>query len=400
MGWKCKKCGNTKKFVEINTIKTIVNQDKETTKVLETYDFHTGEGCLRKWCDKCGSKDVEWIENEHMSNKEYHKKEIKDPQKQFDSNEVTVSHFFRYPHPALENRTYAGAFLDALVKKNIFNKNIARVIEIGGGLGYFARGFLEQLKNTHKDRSAINYVLVDLSPKLTLAQTERNSGSENTDYMIADALEMPLGKSTNTLFICNEVIADFDAVLIDKDTMSSLESPTPAFLRSLECIHKYNIDIEDAPQKFYFNLGAIEFLEEMNSIMDKGSVLVVVEYGSFEKYPILRHLKEHDECSINFKHLKTAAEKIGFDVTRFDLKDFLGINMKIKATNLKDKHILKKSGYDVGSYAYTDEMLKDMGVKKNDMEKLQMPEIGSSKFSFSLAERRNGISFRILVLKK
>lgn len=63
MGWKCNKCGNTESFTEINPIKTIVTQEKSTTKILKIQNKYRkeDEGAINVWCNKCDSENVSWV---------------------------------------------------------------------------------------------------------------------------------------------------------------------------------------------------------------------------------------------------------------------------------------------------------------------------------------------------
>lgn len=64
MGWKCNKCGNTESFTEINSIETVVAQEKGTTRILKIHNRYrnANEGVSNVWCNKCDSEDVHWVE--------------------------------------------------------------------------------------------------------------------------------------------------------------------------------------------------------------------------------------------------------------------------------------------------------------------------------------------------
>src|SRR5204863_297537 len=96
-------------------------------------------------------------------NDAYHRHGISNAFHQFDSIETTVSHAFRHPHQALGGRSYGEAFCDALLERNELRAG-ARILEIGGGVGYFANAFLTRLQ--HRDPgiyNSVRYRLLDLS---------------------------------------------------------------------------------------------------------------------------------------------------------------------------------------------------------------------------------------------
>lgn len=62
MGWICNQCKNTEDFTELNTVKTKVTQEKDSTRILRIRDSRTAEGVTNVWCNKCDSEDVSWID--------------------------------------------------------------------------------------------------------------------------------------------------------------------------------------------------------------------------------------------------------------------------------------------------------------------------------------------------
>ena len=62
MGWKCDKCGNTEGFTEVNTVNTMVTQEKGSTRILKIKNVYRNEASLNVWCNKCDSEDVSWVE--------------------------------------------------------------------------------------------------------------------------------------------------------------------------------------------------------------------------------------------------------------------------------------------------------------------------------------------------
>jgi DNA-directed RNA polymerase subunit M/transcription elongation factor TFIIS len=62
MGWKCDKCGNTENFTEVNTVNTVVTQERDSTKILRIKNVYRNEAALNVWCNKCDNEEVSWVE--------------------------------------------------------------------------------------------------------------------------------------------------------------------------------------------------------------------------------------------------------------------------------------------------------------------------------------------------
>ena len=62
MGWKCKNCGNTESFIEINKVETLVSQEKDTTKIKKILNKYMDKPVLGIKCNRCMSKHIQWID--------------------------------------------------------------------------------------------------------------------------------------------------------------------------------------------------------------------------------------------------------------------------------------------------------------------------------------------------
>ncbi|MCX6802458.1 MAG: SAM-dependent methyltransferase [Candidatus Diapherotrites archaeon] len=387
MGWVCRKCGNRASFTEINTIKTEVFQEKESTRILGTRDEFTGGAPLKACCSKCGNKDIEWVEiKAPKSGIDYHLYNITNAQTQFEFIEPTVSYMFRAPHPALENESYGAAFCKRLSREG---KLSGKITEIGSGSGWFARNFLDKWASCSDSYNNSAYCMLDLSP--VLLQSQRNlikPHRKHVSFLNADMLALPFEDgSVEGSVISNEVIADLESVRIKKEQLDVAASQDFRAKESLKRIEKYGISLKGLPENFYFNLGAIRFLEELSRAMASGSSASLVEYGVYKKSnPILlKHrgeirLGDHFECSILFEHLEKAAESLGFRAKIEPLLKFLDFDKSVEIISPQYVNFLrKKLNYNISFFAFTPEMLKER-VSPRDFQKVVFEKAGRSNF--------------------
>ena len=66
----------------------------------------------------------------NYSNKEYYEKSISDPAKQFDLIETTISHLFRFPHPALQGLSYGAAFCKQVLERKLLTNEHKIIVEV------------------------------------------------------------------------------------------------------------------------------------------------------------------------------------------------------------------------------------------------------------------------------
>jgi MoaA/NifB/PqqE/SkfB family radical SAM enzyme len=64
MGWKCKNCGNTERFTEINKVETLVSQDKDTTNIRSVFNKYAANPFLEVRCANCSSAFVGWLSSQ------------------------------------------------------------------------------------------------------------------------------------------------------------------------------------------------------------------------------------------------------------------------------------------------------------------------------------------------
>jgi SAM-dependent MidA family methyltransferase len=225
------------------------------------------------------------------------------------------------------------------------------IIEVGGGYGSLMAGMLTVIQPT-------KLTMVDISGFL-LKQQQQTLKDSPAEFICQDIFSfLPTVQEPVDLLIANEIIADFPTAtkIEQKRLQPCLEkaetfSPTPPEnLNNLDAdellnevarlIAGYRLDITDLPDFFNLNLGALHFIEQLAKTDIKR--IFITEHGSDSELPYpfsiqLRtydrpdknprqvKLKDHDEYTIRFDHLESAARKLGFNVRRFHLMDLLQV---------------------------------------------------------------------------
>ncbi|MFH1488897.1 MAG: SAM-dependent methyltransferase, partial [Pseudomonadota bacterium] len=250
----------------------------------------------------------------------YHQKEIQDPFLQFDEIETTVSHLYRDPHPALENKSYGGKFAHTLLKEKALAGG-RRILEIGCGTGFFGREFLREIQRADPSLyGSLTYTFFDLSPVLSDSQRTLNREHETVvAFQTGNAYSDSLPERAFDLVICNEMIADLPVVKIKKD--EEVEDGFESGARELG--RRLGLDFSDAPPEFILNSGALQLLVTLSRTLKPGGRAFIVEYGSPHGYPVAYRITNHVEYSIHFGHLLTAARNLGMDADLTGLDAFL-----------------------------------------------------------------------------
>ncbi|MEW6736616.1 MAG: SAM-dependent methyltransferase [Acidobacteriota bacterium] len=332
----------------------------------------------------------------YHSNKDYYAQSSFEANKQFDQIETTIAHLFRFPHPALNGRNYGAAFCYEVIRRGILSNRYERIIEVGGGTGHFAQGFLQELR---KSDSQMEYSIIDISP--ALQQAQQDLLKDKARFILGDAQALPFGaKEVNGLIICNEVVADLDAVEMTHHEWERSQDPIVEQLRAA-------FPIED--EKILLNIGAIKFINEAGRVLADGGCAVITEHGleGNGRIAITGRLddasRSHTEYSINFNHLRFVAESIGFQAEIIQLIDFLCFDQDMEVANLNDAQGLNGAdqNWSISAIPAT-EIAAIYGCTIKDLRQvagLRLPKIGGEGFPddntlpFSL-------SFKALILKK
>jgi len=271
---------------------------------------------------------------------EFHLSGIEDAAWEFDQIEPTVNHGFRFPHEALGGFDYGSHFCLATLRPEVvplLNNSAAleglQVLEVGGGMGTFARAFLQQAASLNG--TSINYHILDLSPVLMASQ--RKILAEllpESRHFQQDATEFDLPDHTFDLIISNEVIADFPVASVQRNNDGKWQGDGAYFL------DKYELSDKDAPDAFVVNAGVFRFIERAWTHLRPGGTLIVSEYGSVQHYPAASFNLNHDEFTIHFGHVVACAAKVGFQCRLMTLKEFLGFDDNVLVLDGREEHLL------------------------------------------------------------
>lgn len=301
---------------------------------------------------------------EEPSLRDYHKLEIKDAVEQFERRETTLSHAFRVPHPALANRPWGGQLARVLVDRDIVPDDAARtplvVLEVGGGTGLFARGFLDGLAlRAPRTYNRLRYVIADLAPALSRSQRERAAPHRDRLRLVtADACALPLPDRSVDVIISNEMIADLPTVPVRREDLEAGQGPGEVLVR------RYGLPVADAHGLFFLNSGAIRFLEECARVLKPGGTAYVSEFGSTTTYPEQSTHLDHPEFSIHFGHLQQVADRLGLEASLEPLANLVQLDGRVKVLQTTQsffdalKAFLGQHGVKLEKIAYTEDMLK------------------------------------------
>jgi hypothetical protein len=238
------------------------------------------------------------------------------------------------------------------------------VLEVGGGLGYLMKDFLDLAPN-------LQATLLDISPLLLQKQKETLAGYP-VNFLEMDFLKMPLSDLRSfDLAILNENLGDFPTLLFQQN---QLEQNDPDTLRSLsrvaDYVEEYALDFTPHEN---INIGALEVMEKLCGAaipyiyLSEHSCETSLSDPAFPHHhfvaagnPERISLHGHDEFTIKFSHLEKIARAYRYKVFRGRYVDILPIAPSDKvqaalrsATPLSDEQeILQQFFYDLHKYEY------------------------------------------------
>ncbi len=311
----------------------------------------------------------------------YHRHDISDADTQFDHQETTLSHLLRVPHPALTGgvaggaeapRSYGQALADALLTRGAIPGGAVRVLEIGAGLGYLARDVIARLREAGRE---VRYTLVELSPALAAAQRARLAGA-GVSWVVGDVLAVALDGPFDVI-LANEMAGDLparqltradvgltaDGGTTDRDRLRTV-SPTAADL---------GIAIDDAPEPFYLQTGAIEMVTRIAGWLAPGGTAVITEFGDVNAWPRLSTQLDHPELSTHFGILLQAARAAGLTAGVEFVIDLLGFDRTLQGLATTRSHfralraLADSAGIDLAKIGYTPELLGEAFGDKLDV---------------------------------
>ncbi len=324
------------------------------------------------------------------SNRSYHINVIKDAVEHFDKRERTLSHRFSKKHSYLNNLTYSEAFFNRLNKLGFF-KNMNHIIEIGGGTGEFAVTFLKKFTKTFGRK--IRYDMLEISPVLFQSQKSKMQSLKTNPFVEAKNIKTDAMKKIpyktgvfSGLVIANEVIADFDYLLLNnKKNFGSIK--LAAYIK------KFPFLINGQSKNNIFPLGVILFLEELYRILSKDGIGIIVEYGHMNYKFKENKIYKHNEINIAFKSLIRICNKIGFECKLFDMVDFLDFDFVEPVLRVGMERFIDDLNGRILAYL---PLTKEMICTQSKRSKLNLPE-----FMFSKKEIIETIlRFKILIIKK
>lgn len=208
------------------------------------------------------------------------------------------------------------------LRKLSLTKCPEQILEVGGGVGVFAKAFVEYLHEQYKEMD-FKYTICDISPQLLKNQQQFCIDyAESMNFVQGRGEQMPFPSETFDWVISNEVIADFVSV-----KPGHYEEKYAAEFQRMVKIY----NISNSTQDTYINLGAILFLEEIKRVLKPGGIAIISEYEEENSVPaISRYMSDHKEVAIDFTLLSKVAKQLNFKCHVIDLSAFLEVNENIK----------------------------------------------------------------------
>lgn len=242
------------------------------------------------------------LDADALSPATYYQTEVADADWQFDWVETTVSHAFRRPTEALGMLTYGERFCESLVAAlpaALRSSPALDILEVGGGLGYFARDFLRRARAILPSVT-LCYTLLDCTPALLQRQREilRDAAAE-VRFLQQDAHQLSVAGCRFDIVIANEMIADL------------------AVVRSARSPH--------ASEGRWIHSGVFSFLGRLRQHLAPNGAAFLVEYGSLTGPPLISDHLNHVECSIDFGAVIQHAGQLGFHAELRGLPAFLQV---------------------------------------------------------------------------
>ncbi|MDX2090990.1 MAG: SAM-dependent methyltransferase [Kofleriaceae bacterium] len=308
-----------------------------------------------------------------VSPTEYYKHDVSDADAQFDHQETTLSHLLRVPHPALNNRTYGQALVDALMAKGTIPTGRVRVLEIGGGLGYVARDVIERLEAAGR---TVEYTIVELAPALAAAQRAR-IGADAATWIEGDVLSVSLPDASFDLILSNEMAGDLPARQLSRPDLGLAPDHGTVDLDKLRnysaTAADFGVNLDDAPEPFYLMTGAFDMVARIARWLAPGGTTVITEFGDIAAWPRLSTHLDHPELSTHFGQLHQAAKGAGLEGKVEFVIDLVEFDREQKGLATTRSHfralraLFADAGVDLAKIGYTPELLAQTVGGKLDL---------------------------------
>jgi SAM-dependent methyltransferase len=277
------------------------------------------------------------------------------------------------------------------------------VLEIGAGLGYVARDVIRRLEDAGRD---VRYTIVELSPALAAAQNQRLAAAAGVTWVLGDVLSVALDGAFD-LIISNEMAGDLAARQLSRlDIGLGLEDGTVDRdkLRAMApAVAELGIVIDDAPEPFYLQTGAIDMIVRIAAWLAPGGTAVVTEFGDVAAWPKLSTQLDHPELSTHFGHLVQAARGAGLEAKVEFVIDLLDFDRTLQGLATTRSHfralraLAADAGVDLPKVGYTPELLSDTVG-----DKIELNALGELRWD-KIEDRLMGLvphEFKALVLKR
>lgn len=350
------------------------------------------------------------LEHRVVAATEHYRADARSAATRFDDDETTLSHLFREPHAGLRGRTWGAALFEALVREGALGPSGARILEIGGGTGALARGFLAALAARWPEQlGRFSYTILDLSPALRRAQRGALAAAPlPVSFLTGDAAAADLGEASWDLVLANEMIGDLGVVRLQRDEAPRLLAgddlpDLPADLAAVLRRHPGVLAEENLPDELFLNVGAFQLVERLGRALAPGGSAYLSEFGDLHRFPVLSEHLDHPEFSIHFDHLRRVAADVGLEARFEEVVDLLGFDGRLDVwvttrgqfTALRD--LARRHGGVLEKRAYTRaELAAALG------ERLPLERLEGLRFE-PLAKRVMGLAptdFKALLLRR
>ncbi|MEC8022453.1 MAG: SAM-dependent methyltransferase [Myxococcota bacterium] len=339
----------------------------------------------------------------------YYASNVSDAAEQFDMVETTLSHLFRHETPLLGGLSFSHALMLELDARGLIHEQVRHIVEVGAGCGDFAAGVLHYLRDKYPEIYAnVDYEIIDLSPTLRQAQKQRLQEVGVLDHVRWTAVNAELwtpAPESIDLLLSNEVVGDFSTVRLTRKLLLMESAPElsgviehwPDTLRARlgeagKLIERYTIPLHDAPDSFYFQVGALKFIAKICDALRPGAGFYLSESGDSVKYPVASTHLDHLEFSTHFGHAKHVATMHGVEATVEYVQDLIGLDREAKVLETGRTYfqnlraLMAHFGVTLEKRAYTEAMLTDLLGRE-----LSISAIGDLRFRW-IDERCMGLA--------
>jgi hypothetical protein len=161
--------------------------------------------------------------------------------------------------------------------------------------------------------------------------------------------------------------------------------------------------VDDAPEPFYLQTGALDMIARIARWLAPGGTAVVTEFGDVTAWPRLSSQLDHPELSTHFGHLAQAARGAGLTANVEFVIDLLDFDRTLQglATTRSQFRALRAlaadAGVELAKIGYTPELLAQAVG-----DKLDLGAIGDLRWD-KIEDRLMGLvphEFKALVLKR